>query len=269
MFKFIFNLFIGVGAILIAASTITLSSNNFVSLVGPVTASSVNDVIKSFNSKGVIDYMEDNKKINLYINSPGGSVFAGNHLVQYIKTLQDSNIEVNCIAQNFMSMGFVIMQSCTNRYIMFDSVGMQHQMSLGLRGNIENIRTHFGLLDRINNVIIDMEITKIRMERDVYLKKILSDWWLFGEENVKEGVADKLVTVKCIPSIINEKVKRTDSIFGIDFSIELNKCPILMDIKLIDLESKQSVNTTKLFKYYDFVNYPFNVKEIVEKFRLT
>ena len=107
------------------------------------------------------------------------------------------------------------------------------------------------------------------MERDVYLKKILSDWWLFGEENVKEGVADKLVTVRCIPSIINEKVKRTDSIFGIDFSIELNKCPILMDIKLIDLESKHSVNTTKLFKYYDFVNYPFNVKEIVEKFRLT
>ena len=156
MFKSIFNLFIGIGAIFIAASTITLSSNNFVSLVGPVTASSVNDVIKSFNSKGVIDYMEDNKKINLYINSPGGSVFAGNHLVQYIKTLQDSNIEVNCIAQNFMSMGFVIMQSCTNRYVMFDSIGMQHQMSLGLHGNIENIRSHFSLLDRINNVIIDI-----------------------------------------------------------------------------------------------------------------
>jgi len=267
MFKSFFTFFIT--ATFIAASTITLSANNFVSLVGPVTASSVNDVIKSFSSKGVIDYMEDNKKINLYINSPGGSVFAGNHLVQYIKTLQDTNIDINCIAQNFMSMGFVIMQSCTNRYVMFDSIGMQHQMSLGLRGNIENIRTHFSLLDRINNAIIDIEIAKIKMDREVYLKKILSDWWLFGEENVKEGVADKLVTVKCIPSIINEKVKRTDSIFGIDFSIELNKCPILMDIKLLDMDSKNNVNATKLHKYYDFVNYPFNVKEIVEKFRLS
>jgi ATP-dependent Clp protease protease subunit len=258
-----------IAATFAGAATITLSSNNFVSLVGPVTASSVNDAIKSFSSKGVIDYMEDNKKINLYINSPGGSVFAGNHLVQYIKTLQDSNIEVNCIAQNFMSMGFVIMQSCTNRYVMFDSVGMQHQMSLGLRGNIENIRTHFSLLDRINNIIIDMEITKIKMDRELYLKKILSDWWLFGEESVRDGVADKLVTVKCVPTIIYEKVKRTDTIFNIDFTIELNKCPILMDIKLIDLDSKHSINITKLFKYYDFVNYPFNVKEIVEKFRLT
>jgi hypothetical protein len=152
---------------------------------------------------------------------------------------------------------------------MFDSVGMQHQMSLGLHGNIENIRTHFSLLDRINNVIIDMEITKIKIDREVYLKKILSDWWLFGEESVKEGVADKLVTVRCIPSIINEKVKRTDSIFGNNFSIELNKCPILMDIKLLDMDLKNNVNATKLQKYYDFVNYPFNVKEIVEKFRLS
>lgn len=266
MFKSLFTFLIGVT--FATASTITLSANNFVSMVGPVTASSVNDVIKSFNTKGVIDYMEDNKKINLYINSPGGSVFAGNHLVQYIKTLQDSNIEVNCIAQNFMSMGFVIMQSCTNRYVMFDSIGMQHQMSLGLRGNIENIRNHFSLLDRINNVIINMEITKIKMDREIYLQKILSDWWLFGEENIKEGVADKLVTVKCVPSIINDKVKRNDSIFGVDFTIELNKCPILMDIKLLDMDSKNKVNVTKLYKYYDFVNYPFNVKEIVEKFRL-
>ena len=266
MFKSFFSFLIA--ATFAAATTITLSANNFVSMVGPVTASSVNDVIKSFNTKGVIDYMEDNKKINLYINSPGGSVFAGNHLVQYIKTLQDSNIEVNCIAQNFMSMGFVIMQSCTNRYVMFDSVGMQHQMSLGLHGNIENIRTHFSLLDRINNVIIDMEINKIKIDREFYLKKILSDWWLFGEESVKEGVADKLVTVKCVPSIINDKVKRNDSIFGNNFSIELNKCPILMDIKLLDMDLKNNVNVTKLHKYYDFVNYPFNVKEIVEKFRL-
>jgi hypothetical protein len=113
-----------------------------------------------------------------------------------------------------------------------------------------------------------MEITKIKMDREIYLQKILSDWWLFGEENVKEGVADKLVNVKCSPLIINEKVKRTDSIFGIDFTIELNKCPILMDIKLLDMDSKNNINASKLQKYYDFVNYPFNVKEIVEKFRL-
>jgi len=267
MFKSFFTFLIGI--IYAASTTITLSSNNFVSLVGPVTASSVNDVIKMFNSKGVNDYIEDNKKINLYINSPGGSVFAGNNLVQYIKTLQDSNIEVNCIAQNFMSMGFVIMQSCTNRYVMFNSIGMQHQMSLGLHGNIENIRTHFSLLDRINNIIIDMEITKIKMDRELYLKKILSDWWLFGEESVRDGVADKLVTVKCVPTIIHEKVKRTDTIFNIDFTIELNKCPILMDIKLIDLDSKHSINITKLFKYYNFINYKFNIIKIIYKFILT
>ena len=139
----------------------TLGINNFVSLVGPVSSNSVDDLIKSFNNKNIAEYIQEERKITLYINSPGGSVFAGNHLVQYIRTLQLQNISVDCIGQNFMSMGFVIMQSCTRRYAMFDSIGMQHQMSLGMKGNIENFKTHFNLIERVNDMLIDMEIKKI------------------------------------------------------------------------------------------------------------
>jgi ATP-dependent protease ClpP protease subunit len=59
------------------SKTISLSSNNFVSLVGPVTSSAVDDVIKSLNTKSIHEYIQENKQINLYINSPGGSVFSG------------------------------------------------------------------------------------------------------------------------------------------------------------------------------------------------
>ena len=38
---------------------IKLTDNNFVSLIGPVTTNSVNDVIKSLNSKNIIDYMQN------------------------------------------------------------------------------------------------------------------------------------------------------------------------------------------------------------------
>ena len=38
--------------------TITLSSNNFVALVGPVTSNSVDDVIKSLNSKNIYEYIQ-------------------------------------------------------------------------------------------------------------------------------------------------------------------------------------------------------------------
>jgi len=250
------------------AKTITLSNNNFVSLIGPVTTNSIDDVIKSLNSRNIVEYIQENKNINLYINSPGGSVFAGNHLVQYVKTLQDLNISVNCIAQNFMSMGFIIMQSCSKRYVMFDSIGMQHQMSLGMKGNIENFKNHFGLINRVNNMLIEMEIKKIGIEKSDYLNKILSDWWLYGDENVINGVADELINVRCIPSILNEKVKKSESFFGFDFEIEMNKCPIINEVKLIERSNKINESyTINLHIFYDFEKYPNNVKDIINNFK--
>ena len=255
------------------AKTIILGNNNFVSLVGPVTSNSVDDVIKSLNNRAVTEYIQDNKNINIYINSPGGSVFAGNHLVQYIKTLQDSNVSVNCIAQNFMSMGFIIMQSCTRRYVMFDSIGMQHQMSLGLKGNLENLRNHFRLIDRVNNILIDMEIKKIGISKESYVAKILSDWWLYGEENVYESVADELITVRCTSMIYNEKVKKSESFLGFDFELEMNKCPIINEIKFIDKYYNSSspnsaeINKSNLYIFYDFEKYPMNAKEIITYFK--
>jgi ATP-dependent Clp protease protease subunit len=257
------------------AKTIVLSTNNFVSLTGPVTSSSVDDVIKSFNSKNIYEYIQENKNINLYINSPGGSVFAGNHLVQYIKTLQASNVSVDCIGHNFMSMGFVIMQSCTTRYGLFDSIGMQHQMSLGMKGSIENFKNHFGLVERVNNMLIEMEIKKIGMDKQVYLSKILSDWWLYGEENLKSGVVDEMITVRCIPSVMIEKVKKLESFFGFEIEIEMSRCPILTDIKITEKSSKYSNTTevhdvthTNINKFYDYINYPINIKDILIEFRM-
>jgi ATP-dependent Clp protease protease subunit len=255
MFKSFFTFLIGTTFAI--ASTITLSSNNFVSLVGPVTASSVNDVIKSFSSKGVVDYIEDNKKINLYINSPGGSVFAGNHLVQYIKTLQSQNVSVDCVGQNFMSMGFVIMQSCSKRYAMFDSIGMQHQMSLGMKGNLENFKTHFNLIERVNAMLIDMEIKKIGISKEEYLENILSDWWSYGIENVENNIVDELINVKCTPNVMIERLKKKESMFGFEFEIDMSKCPILNDIKLSE---------RNMTKYFDFENYSINVKQILNEF---
>jgi ATP-dependent protease ClpP protease subunit len=243
----------------------TLGINNFVSLVGPVSSNSVDDLIKSFNSKNILEYIQEEGKIILYINSPGGSVFAGTHLIQYINSLKESKIVVNCIGQNFMSMAFIIMQVCDNRYVMFNSIGMQHQMSISINGNIENFKNHFNLLERVNDKLTSIQINKIDMTKDEFKKNTLSDWWLYGHENVEEGVADKLVTIKCHPSIMYQKTKRVDSILNVDFTIELNKCPILVDVKIMDNSIQ---NISKLNKYYDSINYLFNVKEIVDKFKL-
>ena len=236
----------------------TLNTNNFVSLVGPVSSNSVDDLIKSFNNKNILEYIQEERKIILYINSPGGSVFAGNHLVQYIKTLQLQNISIDCVGQNFMSMAFVIMQSCSKRYAMFDSIGMQHQMSLGMKGNIENFKNHFNLIERVNNMLIEMEISKIGISREAYLENILSDWWSYGFENVKNNIVDEIINVRCTPNVMIERIKKKESLFGFEFEIEMSKCPILNDLKLSE---------RNMSKYYDFENYSINIKKILSDFK--
>jgi ATP-dependent protease ClpP protease subunit len=268
MLRSLITVFLGlVGITTATAKTINLASNNFVSLIGPVTSSSIDDVIKSLNSKTVNEYIQENKQIIVYINSPGGSVFSGNHFVQYIRALQSSNVSVDCIGQNFMSMGFIIMQSCSKRYALFDSIGMQHQMSLGMKGNMENFKSQFHMIERVNNILIDMEIKKIGIDKNEYLSKVISDWWSYGEENLKNGIVDEMITVRCNPSIMLEKVKKTENFLGFTFDIEISKCPILNDVKLSDKFASLNYSNEILI-FYDFDNYAINVKQIINKLNL-
>ena len=86
----------------------------------------------------------DSKEIYIYISSPGGSVMEGMKIVDLIKSLEKSGRQVSCISDFSASMAFIILQSCPKRLATFSSILMQHQMSLGLEGNIENVNTFQG-----------------------------------------------------------------------------------------------------------------------------
>ena len=130
--KILFFLF---NCLLSSAKLITLNNENTVILRGPVDENSVSSVVTNLNKI-------DESKINLYINSPGGSVHHGNVLIEEIRGLQASGKEINCIADFAASMAFIILQSCSNRYALNSSVLMQHQMSLMLGGPINNVNTY-------------------------------------------------------------------------------------------------------------------------------
>ena len=143
-----------------------------------------------------------------------------------------------------------------------------------MKGSIENFKSHFNLIERVNDQLTEMEIKRINITKVDYLSKILSDWWLYGIENVAENIADELINVKCSPTIVNEKLKKQESFFGFDIEIEMSKCPILNDIKIIERHSERNgtasvvreSNTTNVEKFYDFDNYIHNVKDIITKF---
>lgn len=217
---------------------IHLTNDNFVSLRGPVTSTSIADLIAN-----LLDKTSDKRYI--YINTNGGSVDAGLKLINVIKDLENIDIEINCIADTAISMGFVIFQSCTNRYMLRYSTLMQHQMSLrGVGGKILELNSYMTHINMIENNLNKMQADRINMTQEAFEIKIMNDWWLTTEEAIENNVGDDIVSIKCMfPK--EKEITEINTIFG-DIVLTYMKCPqvsspIKVELKLSEKDKESEV----------------------------
>lgn len=217
---------------------IHLTNDNFVSLRGPVTSTSIADLIAN-----LLDKTSDKRYI--YINTNGGSVDAGLKLINVIKDLENIDIEINCIADTAISMGFVIFQSCTNRYLLRYSTLMQHQISLrGVGGKILELNSYMTHINMIENNLNKMQADRINMTQEAFEIKIMNDWWLTTEEAIENNVGDDIVSIKCMfPK--EKEITEINTIFG-DIVLTYMKCPqvsspIKVELKLFEKDKESEV----------------------------
>ena len=136
----------------------------------------------------------DERDINMYINSPGGSVVDGLGLVDTMNYI-NCDVSTLCIGMA-ASMGSVLLSNGAKgkRFVLPHSRVMIHQVSSGAQGVLKDLE-------------IELEQTR-RCKQDIY--KILSDntgkpfdeiekdcdrnYWLIGEEAVKYGIVDKVLS---------------------------------------------------------------------------
>lgn len=207
-------------SLILPINSITLTNNNFVYLKGSVSSKSVNhwnhQLLKINTTKPI-----------LFISSNGGSVLAGMNFIQTIKSLQHQGKEITCIADVALSMGFVILQYCDKRLVTYSSILMQHQMSLGIEGDLENVLNYLDYLKQVRKIIDKDQALKIGLTLDKFQSKTEHDWWLIGNRALKEKVADEMVTYNCDEKLVNEKeIDRIETIFG-NIRIEFSRCPLI------------------------------------------
>jgi ATP-dependent Clp protease protease subunit len=199
---------------------ILLKSDNFVSIQGQIN--------ENVAAKFIKEILQIKKhKIYIYIDSPGGNIMDGNDMIQVMDALSYSNKEIICIADNAASMAFAFLQSCPNRYIMRDSILMQHQMSAGVKGQYENMKTRMQLLESINKRLKQKQADRIGLTIDEFNAKTVSDWWLFGEDAIEQNVADKVVMVTCEPELTYKYYKKTIKGLLGPKEINVNECPLI------------------------------------------
>lgn len=137
---------------------------------------------------------QSNSPINLYINSPGGSVIDGLQLIDTINFI-NSPLSTTCLGMA-ASMGAVILSCGENgkRFALPHSRIMLHQASGGYSGKSEDVKTSFEQLMRCQKDIY--EILAKNMNKSYEEIEALcsnTDKWFIGQEGVELGIIDSIV----------------------------------------------------------------------------
>jgi len=214
---------------------IELTDTNHVTLRGPVNEASVSQLIVNMSNI-------DNDSIILYLSSPGGSVIAGQHLIQYIDYLKLRGKTFHCVADYAASMAFDILQSCDYRYVTPSSILMQHQMSYHLHGQYFNVRSHQRLIDAMASDMVKRDAKRMGLTEEEFINNIKSDWWFLGAEAVASNAADELIHVGCAPNLFETTLNATEyvcTIFGdIPIKVVYSSCPLVREPLEYTVESK-------------------------------
>ena len=135
----------------------------------------------------------DERDINIYINSPGGSVVDGLSSVDVINFIPNS-VSTTCIGMA-ASMGAVLL-SCGEkgkRFVLPHGRVMIHQVSSGMRGTFSDMKIEMEQTERCRNDVYQLladNIGKTFEEVEVLCDR---NNWFIGQEAVDLGIVDKVL----------------------------------------------------------------------------
>lgn len=202
------------------STNIELTKTNFTAIKGEVNDGSVAQVLKEIAAS------DPTKVFYLYLDTPGGSVFAGRDLIAYLQTTPRN---IHCVAHTAISMGFHILQDgCKVRLVTPSSILMSHQIATGVQGNLEKIKKEVEVMQKLETFFDAQAAARLQISLKEYTEKIQSEYWLIGSEDVlKDKAGDEQVTVTC--SLEIEPLKKritTQTLFGMG-EAEVQYCPLL------------------------------------------
>ena len=141
--------------------------------------------------------MEDvNKDINIYINSPGGSVTSGLAIYDTIQFVKPA-VATYCVGQA-TSMGALLLSAGTKgkRFALPNSRIMIHQPWGGIQGAAEDISRHakeiLNLRDKINEILAShtgQSLERIQKDTD-------RDYFMSAQEAKDYGLIDEVIIAK-------------------------------------------------------------------------
>lgn len=162
-------------------------------IYGEIDSYDWDDTVMTANKfKEELDTLGDVKKINLYINSVGGSVFQGLSIGNMIKR---HNAKVTCHIDGLAaSIASVIACSCDKVVMPKNSMLMVHNALCGIVGNATDLRKMADDLEKMSGTIRQTYVEKSngKATDDKFKELMDNETWLTADESFELGLCDKV-----------------------------------------------------------------------------
>jgi ATP-dependent Clp protease protease subunit len=169
-----------------AKSTILLEKR-IINLVGTVDDGVMEDITTSL----LIMDSESDDPIQMFIHSPGGSVLAGEAIINQMRFIKSPVITIlNGLGA---SMGAAIFAMGDYRVILPLSKCMLHQVSASEGGNIQDMRVGLKFTEDLNDELLTLIGERCGKTLEQIKNDTIRDKWMFAKECVEYGLADIMV----------------------------------------------------------------------------
>lgn len=139
--------------------------------------------------------MDPGCDIEVILNSPGGSIYAGVALYDFLTSIRARGHKLTITAQGIAaSMAGILLQAGDIRQMGAESWVLIHEGSLGAVGNYGEVVDTVEWMKKFQQRAIDIFVKRSNLTRAT-IKKNWSrkDWWLDSDECLKHGLVDAVV----------------------------------------------------------------------------
>lgn len=151
----------------------------------------INEDVTAADIAEEIKALGDVDQLNIYINSYGGSVFAGQAIYSILKRHQArKNVYIDGIAASIAS---VIAMAGDAIYMPKNAMMMVHNAWTFTAGNADQLRKVADDLDKINTSIVAAYMDKVSVTEDKLKELLDAETWLTADECLEMGFCDEIL----------------------------------------------------------------------------
>jgi ATP-dependent Clp protease protease subunit len=148
-----------------------------------------------------LDREDPDKDINLYINSPGGVIYAGLAIYDTIQLIRPA-VSTICVG-TCASMATILLASGARgkRYALPNSTIHMHQPLGGVRGQASDMEIQAREILRLRALINNVLVERTGQDEERIIRDTDRDFFMSAEQAVAYGLVDEVLTAaKALPS---------------------------------------------------------------------